>query len=954
MPSTLFFDTNNNTSQQNNITKVVDSPNIKITNSIGIHQLHISDGPKDRILWFNDFQSRDLILSSFDSARILYVFSSVPAFSIKSIDSYEISRTNLKYVIDSQPFYHENAVILRDKVSQGITLGETSSIIGVQQIRDQYGLTGAGIEIAIIDSGVDSDSPSFDTRVITEVVTALEDKGAEDEDGHGTHVSSISSGNGLYQLDGEIVQTDSMGMAPESTIRSIRVLDENGYGENIWVIEGIDRAINSPANIISLSLSTAIYEGSEDPHNDIIDAALNNGKIVISAAGNTGPIGSGIGIPSAIGGVISVGASYHGNGVDETWTYTGIGPKTNGYPGPDIVAPGAQIISVELETSKPTILSGTSMATPHVSGGVALLLEQYPEANVLQIRESLLSSATLLYSSDNPIAIEAQGRGLVNFVKAYDILGKLIQESDKNQISMNPRIIQDNNYIYRNQLSGITKNLPIFTVTSNNMTIYPMVDADVTHGVEFTIPTSVALTTLNHGLNTFTIGIHVTSTHVEENYGKIYFTDEFGVTLPNANISYTSVTRYKKADILFDISKDNESQADVSYFGNHGPYGQFSVLSRTLENDGHLISINENEITSALLSDFNVLIIANPDSSYSASELDAINNFSQNQGGAILLIVNGGFLELEGNPVYSSFNKETINGILEGTGIQITTASESIWACDHDAVSYADKPYDCASIASMDQNQDIFHPDTQFLNFGPELSVDEDDNTQVVARVNNLPVLASHETPTNGRVLVFSSSLLFDNIGQLLGYNIENENWFDREIENQELAMRSIEWLVEPHSTGVTHLINGADYGHNLNMILYEDYQITFVPLDNQKVQFDMGDSIEVDIVFEDSYYDVKIDYSIITVNKNDDGGYTFNYQFEKAGTYDFYLRISKDGLITSDGHLKIHITLNYFDDQSTVKKITGFILIALFISWILWLRNEGGKLKRENEIKIN
>ena len=108
---------------------------------------------------------------------------------------------------------------------------------------------------------------------------------------------------------------------------------------NSWILEGMEIAILSGVDVISMSLSTVIYEGPNDPMQEMVNVALENGIMIVAAAGNTGPIGSAIGVPGAVDGVIAVGASFP-RSVDEQelWSFSGIGPSTGDYPGPDFIA----------------------------------------------------------------------------------------------------------------------------------------------------------------------------------------------------------------------------------------------------------------------------------------------------------------------------------------------------------------------------------------------------------------------------------------------------------------------------------------------------------------------------------------------------------------------------------------------------------------------------------------
>ncbi|MHA2504664.1 MAG: S8 family peptidase, partial [Candidatus Kariarchaeaceae archaeon] len=358
----------------------------------------------NQILMYNTFEARDEALKTLPDASIGIVYQLIPAIAVRNIDPQDITKANLVSITPDMKFQRQansEETISIDRIATDVgafSLAQTAQMIGVNYLREVEELTGKGITIAILDSGVNDSLNSF-TTVERIVVQDLADSGSEDLDGHGTHVTGIAAGNGNFFLDGKWVETDSTGMAPEASILSVRVLDDIGVGDNSWILEGIEKAILAGVDIISMSLSTVLYEGPNDPMQRMVDMAIANGTVVVAAAGNTGPIGSAIGIPGALDGVIAVGASFPQNvEQQELWSFSGIGPATNEYPGPDFIAPGAKILSVNAGTGELRQLSGTSMAAPHVSGGIALLMQKFPQATGNQIREALMASSQLSFN----------------------------------------------------------------------------------------------------------------------------------------------------------------------------------------------------------------------------------------------------------------------------------------------------------------------------------------------------------------------------------------------------------------------------------------------------------------------------------------------------------------------------------------------------------------------------
>lgn len=231
------------------------------------------------------------------------------------------------------------------------------------------GYTGNGIVIAVMDTGCETHHPDLRERIVG--VYNFSDEHSrnisivEDLNGHGTHVAGIISGS---RNDSGLV-----GIAPKSSLLILKTLDRYGRGTAKALIEAINYAVDweglmgERVRVISLSL------GMKDSNSELLRAikrAIDNNISVVAASGNNGdgnPFTNEYRYPSAYDEVISVGALQAFN---QLATFS----NTNEYV--DIYAPGSAIYSTFIEGGY-TILSGTSMAAPHVSGTLALLIEEY-------------------------------------------------------------------------------------------------------------------------------------------------------------------------------------------------------------------------------------------------------------------------------------------------------------------------------------------------------------------------------------------------------------------------------------------------------------------------------------------------------------------------------------------------------------------------------------------------
>lgn len=245
-------------------------------------------------------------------------------------------------------------------VEQFDTVNEVPKGIGMIQAPKIWEKTkGKGITVAILDTGCDLTHPDLKDQIIGGRNFTNDDNGDpdvyKDYNGHGTHVAgtiaAIQNNNGV------------VGVAPEAKLLIIKVLDKKGSGQYEWIINGINYAIEQKADIISMSLGGPV----DVPElHKAIQTAVQHNILVVCAAGNEGDGNDStdeFAYPGSYNEVISVGA------VDLNRNSSRFSNSNNEV---DLVAPGEKILSTYLNGTYAT-LSGTSMATPHVSGAMALI-----------------------------------------------------------------------------------------------------------------------------------------------------------------------------------------------------------------------------------------------------------------------------------------------------------------------------------------------------------------------------------------------------------------------------------------------------------------------------------------------------------------------------------------------------------------------------------------------------
>ncbi|MBN1152694.1 MAG: S8 family peptidase [Dehalococcoidia bacterium] len=215
--------------------------------------------------------------------------------------------------------------------------------------------TGDPVKVGIIDTGIDTAHPELAANVKGGVSCVAYTRKYSDDNGHGTHVAGIVAAiDNTYGV---------VGVAPQADIYSIKVLDRRGSGYLSDIIEGLDWAVANGMDVVNMSLGTNLYSAAFELAVQRVDAA---GVVQVAAAGNDGPGEDTVDYPAAFPEVIAVGATTEDDII--AW-FSSCGPQVA------VVAPGVNIYSTYKGSAYAT-LSGTSMASPHVTGTLALMLTQ--------------------------------------------------------------------------------------------------------------------------------------------------------------------------------------------------------------------------------------------------------------------------------------------------------------------------------------------------------------------------------------------------------------------------------------------------------------------------------------------------------------------------------------------------------------------------------------------------
>ena len=287
----------------------------------------------------------------------------------------------------------------------------TPAINAENIIRNNTRLTGSGVTIAVIDTGI-YQHDDLEGRIVGFQDFINNRTEAYDDNGHGTHCAGDAAGNGA--MSGGLYR----GPAPNASIIGVKVLNKLGSGSLETVMEGVQWCIENKdslgIDILSMSLGAqanpSYRQETDDPMVEMVNKAWDAGMVVCVAAGNSGPNNRTIASPGISSKIITVGAMDDKNTLpredDTIASFSSRGPTIYNVVKPDIVAPGVNIISLrspgsyidKLQKNARVgegyiSLSGTSMATPICAGVAALMLENNPNLSPDDVKNILKSNA---------------------------------------------------------------------------------------------------------------------------------------------------------------------------------------------------------------------------------------------------------------------------------------------------------------------------------------------------------------------------------------------------------------------------------------------------------------------------------------------------------------------------------------------------------------------------------
>lgn len=389
---------------------------------LNIFLIHIIKNYKNYLLSIHKNVKENIskFLENYNSINEIFLREYIDLFngiSIKNVSHEFIQKIkNLPYIKSIFPNYKISA-----------TLDTSVPLINaddVWKIKDSYNrnITGKGVTIAILDTGVDYNHFDLKYNYIQQGSFDFvnNDTDPMDDYGHGTHCAGIICGNGNSS------NFQYVGVAPDAKFFAIKILNQNGEGTFDTYLSGMEKAVDpnddgdtsDHADIISLSFGTEEVGRPDDQFCKVVDNIVKMGVIVVAAAGNRGPEPNTITSPGCALQSICVGST---DKLDIIAPSSSRGPVEwdgNYLVKPDIVAPGINIISTK-NGGGYIVKSGTSMAVPHVTGADALILQANPEYNPEKVKQVLKENAKNLEYDPN---IQGSGRIDVSNVFKEDTL----------------------------------------------------------------------------------------------------------------------------------------------------------------------------------------------------------------------------------------------------------------------------------------------------------------------------------------------------------------------------------------------------------------------------------------------------------------------------------------------------------------------------------------------------
>ncbi|GEM_PF-2732552 len=705
----------------------------------------------------------------------------------------------------------------------------------------EEGINGSGIVIAVIDTGIYDAHPDLRGKVKYEISLVNETYGfpenynesERDYFGHGTHVAGIAAGTGYAS------NKKYMGVAPGAQIWNIKCLSRYGQGTLWALIKALEvvyeKAMNENKNVIvNLSLGAPTYERALA---EVIRKLVNNGIIVVAAAGNEGPFYNSVSYPGGDPLVITVGAvDWNGRLTD----FSSKGFSANWSAEPDVVAPGYLVIgplargshlegafkklnAKQLINEWYVALSGTSMATPVVSGACAIILQylrdklhvdlQRPE--VKHLLPYLVRYALMVTARRNLPGYEfnGYGAGLINVSAACEFLEKNIGNilnSSGAYLEVCPNKLPQKPQIF--MFPGDEYNLTLILITPQKFDTISVELVNSTLRQFFEVPATISNVS---GVYAMTIRMKIPlNASAGKYHGYMIFKDTNGKPLDNVTISF--VVKFPRAKALFD--KLHNIDADDS------PHHNFYKFAELFANNSIDVDVWQNLLTYDILRNYDILILTDVEIEFLTEEISAIREFVKNGG---TLIVLGSF--------YPGFDADAVSEVLKEFGLSFT--KENIELSRDLGILKS-----ITGILTLEK-LDRTHPITKNVDSqkvlwltGVALAVDTTMGARPLGFIGNSCVLAVFESDGSGKIFAIGSERLFYDDLILEGDHLlllnNTINWILSGIDNNKVVVCPEDVIIETGGSKSVNVTIGlySTSSMNVTVKIDEEKKVVHVP----------------------------------------------------------------------------------------------------------------------------
>ncbi|MHA2368047.1 MAG: S8 family serine peptidase [Candidatus Hodarchaeales archaeon] len=772
--------------------------------------------------------------------------------------------------------------------SDRYSLDTTLEWVGAKDLHENSGLTGTGVHIAILDSGISSHSlvtPILGSRSHSYVEN---EPSPEDGLGHGTAVASIISQ-----------------VAPQAILHNYRVFDANGDTQVDWILNALQAVVALNGTIDIVQMSFGGY-GIINEMTTIMDQLISDGLIPVVSAGNSGPYGQSISRPAHSPSTIAVGATGE---PDEVLAFSSQGPRLYGLAGPDIVAPGYNVEVASLaEGETTTYQNGTSFSSPFVSGGSALLLsadslssEPRDETRFWKLKAALMASAKHL----DEFPSVAAGAGFIDLDAAFETL------SDDVIVSMAPHRISASNYFFQISTNGQTREFPISIYSDKDYDVSYQ-DPELPSGImlNFSLPDMI-----HTGLNVLNVSIELNKDLEMDKYD---INLDLLISSKLLSLKIDLETRYSGGRILWDLRQDNDSNGAAFSNGFFGDHSALAYWLTTLGRSSAAVVGNASDLYGtgyvyqaeemvSILDNHDLLVISDPEYPYSSSEISIIQNWVAS-GKSLLIIADYDNQTESGMQLGSEHG--SLNTLLNEYGIEIT--NQMIPEDFNSTVLGTTASKDDSGIGP-------FSSQFNFDFIGVALDVTENSNTKAIAYANSDPVAAVHKTISGGSVAVVGSDFLFSN----LALYVPNANF------NFKFTWQTIEWLLnaqQPQSQFTYSTDPFAFLGFNSD----SKFTVKLSGLEGRTNPMDELDSFSGTLVESNGHY------LHMTFRKNGDD-FEASWEPTASGVAILYVNIQIPGYAPLNGALQVDVARGGFP----IFLILLLVLVVLGVGFFLYTRRK-------------